>query len=70
MDTGEFVQINESLTSSSEVVIDMTKEQATVGGQNHAVTYESDFFALQPGRNNLRLSSGTGTIEWTERHIG
>lgn len=70
MDTGEFVQINESLTSSSEVVIDMTKEQVTVGGQNHAVTYESDFFALQPGRNNLRLSSGTGTIEWTERHIG
>lgn len=70
MDTGEFVQINESLTSSSEVVIDMAKEQVTVGGQNHAVTYESDYFALQPGRNSLRLSSGTGTIEWTERHIG
>lgn len=70
MDTGEFVQINASLTSSSAVVIDMAEEQVTLGGQNHAVTYESDYFALRPGRNNLRLSSGTGTIAWIERHIG
>lgn len=70
MDTGEFVQVDESLSASSSVVIDMEGQQVTVGGQNHAVTYESDFFALQPGRNSLRLSSGTGTIEWIERHIG
>lgn len=70
MDTGEFVQINESLNTSASVVIDMGEQLVTVNGQNHAVTYESDYFALQPGRNSLRLSSGTGTIEWTERHIG
>ena len=70
MDTGEFVRINESLNTSASVVIDMGEQLVTVNGQNHAVTYESDYFALQPGRNSLRLSSGTGTIEWTERHIG
>ena len=70
MDTGEYVQITAALTSSSTVVIDMAEEQVTINGANAAVTYESDYFALQPGRNSLRLSSGTGTIEWTERHIG
>lgn len=70
MDTGEFVQVNESLDASASVVIDMREQQVTVNGQNHAVTYESDYFALRPGRNSLRLSSGAGTIEWTERHIG
>ena len=48
----------------------MGEEQVTVNGQNQAVTYDSDYFALQPGRNSLRLSSGTGTIEWDERHVG
>lgn len=70
LDTGEFVQINASLTSSSPVVIDMDKERVTVNGVNKAVTYESDFFALRPGHNSLRLSSGDGTIEWRERLIG
>lgn len=70
MDTGEAVQVNASLTSSSTVVIDMAEERVTVNGANQAVTYDSDYFALQPGRNALRLSSGSGTIEWTERHIG
>ncbi len=70
MDTGEFVQINENLNSSASVVIDMEEQHVTVNGQTHAPTYESSFFPLHPGRNSLRLSSGTGTIEWTERHIG
>lgn len=70
MDTGEFVQINASLASSSAVIIDMGEEQTTVNGQNQALTYDSDYFALQPGRNSLRLSSGSGTIEWDERHVG
>lgn len=70
MDTGEFVQINASLSSSSTVIIDMEEQQVTVNGANQAVTYDSDYFALRPGRNSLRLSSGTGAIEWNERHIG
>ena len=48
----------------------MEEQHVTVNGQTHAPTYESSFFPLLPGRNSLRLSSGTGTIEWTERHIG
>lgn len=70
MDTGEFVQVNASLSASSAVVFDMEGQKTTVNGQNAAVTYESDYFALQPGRNSLRLSSGSGTVEWVERHIG
>ena len=64
------MQVTASLTSSTEVVFDMENEQATVNGENHAVTYDSDYFALQPGANSLRLSSGSGTIEYTERHVG
>lgn len=70
MDTGEFVQVTASLTSSTEVVIDMAEQQATVSGVNAAVTYDSDFFALQPGANSVRLSSGSATVEWRERCVG
>lgn len=70
MDSGKYVQVTASLTSSTEVVFDMENEQATVNGENRAVTYDSDYFALQPGANSLRLSSGSGTIEYTERHVG
>lgn len=70
MDTGQFVQVTASLSSSIEVVFDMENEQTTVNGTNHAVDYDSDYFALQPGGNSLRLSSGSGTIEYTERHVG
>lgn len=70
MDTGEFVQVTASLSSSIEVVFDMENEQTTVNGTNHSVDYDSDYFALQPGANSLRLSSGSGTIEYTERHVG
>lgn len=67
--TGRFVQVSASLTSSSSVVFDMAAPRATVNGRNAAVTLNSDFFALEPGTASLRLSSGTGTVEWTERWL-
>lgn len=70
MGSGKFVQVTASLSSSVEVVFDMENEQTTVNGTNHAVDYDSDYFSLQPGSNSLRLSSGSGTIEYTERHVG
>ena len=65
--TGRFVQVTAALTSSSVVVFDMAAPNATVNGANAPVTFESDFFALEPGVASLRLSSGTGTVAWTER---
>lgn len=68
--TGEFVQMNDELTADSEVVFDMKAQQCTLDGVNHAVLYESDFFALRPGLNELRLSSGSGMAEFHERYVG
>ena len=70
MDTGDYVQITRSLTSSSEVVIDMGNCKVLVDGASVAPDFESIFFPLKPGANNLRLSSGSGTAEWTDRYIG
>ena len=70
MGTGEFVQIDKAVTASSAVVIDMAAPQATVDGSPAPVTFESDFFPLEPGANSLKLSSGTATVQWTERYVG
>ena len=70
MGTGEFVQIDRAVTASSAVVIDMAAPQATVDGSPAPVTFESDFFPLEPGANSLKLSSGTATVQWTERYVG
>lgn len=70
MGTGEFVQIDKAVTASSAVVIDMAAPQATVDGSPAPVTFESDFFPLEAGANSLKLSSGTATVQWTERYVG
>ena len=70
MGTGEFVQIDKAVTASSAVVIDMAAPQATVDGSPAPVTFESDFFPLEPGANSLKLSSGTATVQWTDRYVG
>lgn len=67
--TGKFAQVTAALTASSEVVFDMAQPCVTVNGASAPVTFESDFFALEPGRASLRLSSGTGTAAWTERWL-
>lgn len=66
--TGEFVQVTASLTSSSTVVFDMTEPSVRINGVNTKPIFESDFFDIN-GATTLRLSSGTGTVEWTERWL-
>lgn len=68
VDTGEFVRLASSVTSTSTVRIDMEKEHATVNGGTAAVTLDSDFFTID-GRTTLRLSSGTAVLEWWERWL-
>lgn len=64
--TGKFVQVNAPLKAGSKTVIDMETRRATVNGASTAVTMESDFFPLAPGRNDLALSSGSATIRYKE----
>lgn len=70
VDTGEFVQVETSVKSGSPVVFDMWREQTTVDGINSPVAFESDYFTLKPGRNNLLLSNGYGIVSFRERYIG
>lgn len=68
VDTGEFVRVSATLTSSSTVVIDMANERATVNGQTAPVTLDSDFFNIN-GRTRLQISSGSAVAEWRERWL-
>lgn len=70
MDTGQYVQVDQAVSASTPVVIDMAAPQATVSGSAARVTFDSDFFSLEPGANTLRVSSGTAVARWTERYVG
>lgn len=67
--TGEHIQITRTFAGTETIVYDCEREQATVNGVNVAVNLASDYFELEPGNNTLLRSSGTGTIEWTERWL-
>lgn len=66
--TGEFVRVEAGFTGSQEVVLDMARERCTVNGSDHAVTLDSDFFALD-GVEQLKTSGGTATVSWEERWL-
>lgn len=66
--TGAFVRVEAAFTGAQTVVLDMATERCTVNGSDHPVTLASDFFALD-GRQALKCSSGTATLEWAERWI-
>lgn len=66
--TGEFVRVEASFTGSQMVILDFENQRCTVNGTDHAVTLESDFFALG-GTQTLTCSSGTATITWQERWL-
>ena len=66
--TGAFVRVEASFTGSQTVVLDMARERCTVNGADHAVTLSSDFFAME-GVQQLKVSSGTATVEWEERWL-
>lgn len=66
--TGAFVRVEANFTGSQTVVLDMARERCTVNGADHAVTLSSDFFAME-GVQQLKVSSGTATVEWEERWL-
>lgn len=59
------------ITTTPQLVIDVAKRTAMQGTTSRMskLTMESDFFELSPGVNNLSITGGTGTVEYTERFI-
>lgn len=69
-DTGERVVIPSGFTSSQTMTVDMERERCTVNGNYIAVSNDlTEFFTLQPGTNNITLSSGSGTLKYRERRL-
>mgnify|MGYP003044787410 FL=1 len=67
-DTGEFVALEGSFSSSTTIGVDMGAERATINNQNAPVTIDSDFFEIS-GRTHLVVSSGTAVLEWVVRWL-
>ena len=67
--SGKYVELDATAASGSTVVINMDDEQATINTNRSAVTLASDFFPLEPGSNQIRVTNGSGTIEWSERWL-
>ena len=67
-ETGEFVRLVDEPEAGNRIVVDMSERRATIDGVYAAVDIDSDFFALAPGTNHVRVSGASGgVIEWTER---
>ena len=67
-DTGEFVEVAQTLTADSEIVLDFANEKATVNGSVASLSIMSDFFEVND-RAHLKISSGKAIIEWEERWL-
>ena len=67
-DTGEFVEVAQTLTADSTVRLDFDTERATVNGSVASLNIMSDFFEVKD-RAHIKISSGTATVEWEERWL-
>ena len=67
-DTGEFVEVAQTLTADSTVRLDFDTERATVNGSVASLNIMSDFFDVKD-RAHIKISSGTATVEWEERWL-
>lgn len=67
-DTGEFVEVAQTLAAGSVIMLDFETEHATVNNSTASLNIMSDFFTVE-GRAHLKISSGTATIEWEERWL-
>ena len=69
--TGEYVYIKHPFTTSDTVTIDLSEGTAYKNGVSitQDVYLESDFFDIPVGTFEISLSSGTGSIEFTERWL-
>lgn len=67
-DTGEYVEVSATLSSSSTIRLDFAKERATVNNNTVAIAIASDYFTVS-GRAHLKVSNGSAEIEWVERWL-
>lgn len=65
--TGEFIRIEHGFTGSSEIVLDMAEERATLNGYDVPITLTSDFFSVKDG--DTLTASTPFFIEWDERYL-
>lgn len=67
--TGQRVKVN-SLTSTTELIVDMEAHRCTVNGAYKPVDPSvSDFWPLKPGSNSLYLSYGSGSFTYRETYL-
>lgn len=61
----------ESFDGTKTLTIDCGAEHCELGGVNAdaRVALASDYFALTPGENAIKVTGGSGTIRWTERWL-
>lgn len=67
-DTGEYVEVVQTLTKDSTIRLDFATEKATVNNSIASLNIMSDFFEVKD-RAHLKISSGTATVEWEERWL-
>lgn len=70
-DSGELVKINHNFIAGNTLTIDFNKKWKTNKNNvviDEDVTFESDFFHLSPGSNNIVVSS-PATLEYVERWL-
>ncbi len=67
-DTGEFVEVVQTLTKDSTIRLDFANEKATVNNSIASLNIMSDFFEVKD-RAHLKISSGSAVIEWEERWL-
>lgn len=68
--TGDVVRMPSVLNPSARIEIDMREMRCTINGSYSAVDLNvTDYFALNPGLNDIRLSSGRGTLTYREVYL-
>lgn len=66
-DTGEKVTISSGITSTTKVTVDMAKARCYANTNYLPANMDlTDFFSLAPGTCNIGISSGKGTLRYTE----
>lgn len=67
--TGEHLEITGRLSSVNGLMVDCENEQISLDNNNamQLLSFDSDFFKIQQGENEISVEGATGTIEWTER---
>lgn len=77
--TGEWVQLNISMSLGEQIIIDMENRTVIQGGVTNQIATMSDdsvFWRLAPGSNTVTLSTGvigeegTATVTWYDAYAG